>query len=301
MSKAQRNREQHARAKIVAQQMAARRAETRRRTLIVSGSVVVVLAVVVAFIIVKSLNHATPAQAASDARTTNVTVAQQITSVPASVLDSVGAGPTGTSAVSPLTTISTAPLTRNGKPEMLYVGAEYCPYCAAERWAMAVALSRFGTLSNLHFIRSTSTDTYSNTSTLTFYKSSYVSKYLAFHPVESYTVTNKVLQVPSAAEQALLSKYGQGSFPFVDIDGKYIVSGAQYLPTVLGSLATEDPKHFGLTWAAIAKDLQSASNPVAQSILGTANHITAAICKATNDQPSNVCTSAAVTAIGGGI
>ena|ERR1022692_3740580 len=298
MSKAQRNREQHARAKIVAQQMAARRAETRRRALIVSGSVVVVLAVVVAFIIVKSLNHATTAQAASDARTTNVTVAQQITSVPASVLDSVGAGP-GT--VDPLTKISSAPLRLNGKPEMLFIGAEYCPYCAAERWAMAVALSRFGTLSNLHFIRSTSNDVYSNTATLTFYKSSYVSKYLAFHPVESYTVTNKVLQTPTAAEQALLSKYGQGSFPFLDIDGEYVVSGTQYLPSVLGSLATEDPKHFGLTWAAIAKDLQSASNPVAQSILGTANHITAAICKATNDQPSNVCTSAAVTAIGGGI
>ena len=31
-------------------------------------------------------------------------------------------------------------MTLDGKsPAMLYYGAEYCPYCAAERWAMAVA------------------------------------------------------------------------------------------------------------------------------------------------------------------
>ena len=37
----------------------------------------------------------------------------------------------------------------DGKPEVLYVGAEYCPYCAAQRWALAVALSRFGTFTGL--------------------------------------------------------------------------------------------------------------------------------------------------------
>ena len=50
------------------------------------------------------------------------------------------------SGVSPLTATTGQPaLTSGGKPEILYVGAEYCPYCAAERWAMVVALSRFGT------------------------------------------------------------------------------------------------------------------------------------------------------------
>ena len=52
-------------------------------------------------------------------------------------------------ATSAPTTITGAPLTSGGKPEMLYIGAEYCPYCAAERWAMIVALSRFGTFSGL--------------------------------------------------------------------------------------------------------------------------------------------------------
>ena len=43
-------------------------------------------------------------------------------------------------------------LTADGKPLVLYVGAEYCPYCAAERCAMVQALSRFGTFSNLTFV-----------------------------------------------------------------------------------------------------------------------------------------------------
>ena len=66
------------------------------------------------------------------------------------------------------------------------MGAEYCPYCAAERWAMAVALSRFGTFSNLRLIHSSSADIYPNTPTLSFYKSSYTSKYVQFTPVEMF-------------------------------------------------------------------------------------------------------------------
>ena len=65
----------------------------------------------------------------------------KVTSVPAATLDQVGGG----TVTAPPTTISGAALTSGGKPEMLYIGAEYCPYCAAERWAMIVALSRFGT------------------------------------------------------------------------------------------------------------------------------------------------------------
>ena len=300
MGKAERTRQLHARERIAAQQAAARRAETRRRALIVGGSTLVVLAIVAGLVIFKLLQKPAPPAHPSAAKSL-AAVERQITSVPASVLDAVGAGPTGASAVTPLRPISGAPLTSGGKPEMLYVGAEYCPYCAAERWAMAVALSRFGTLSGVTFIRSDSNDVFSNTSTLTFYKSSYTSKYLTFVPVETTTVTKQPLQSPTAAQSALLNTYGGGSFPFIDVGGKYIVSGASYLPSVLGSLPQVSPTHFGLTWQQIAADMQNPSSPVAQAILGTANHITAAICKATNGQPGSVCTSKAVTAVGGSI
>ncbi len=296
MGKAQRNREANARQRIALAQAAARRAEARRRMWVAGGSAVAVVAIVAGLIVVRAITTHSPTINTTAA--SNRTVVSQITDVPATVLDKVGAG---SSAVSPLKPITSPPLTLHGKPEMLYIGAEYCPYCAAERWAMVVALSRFGTFSNLHFIHSTSNDVYSNTSTLTFYKSSYTSTYLTFRPLETFTVDNKPLQKPTSAEAALLQKYGQGSFPFVDIDGKYIVSGSQYLPSVLGTTSTTDPTHFGLTWAQIGKDLQDPSNPVAQAILGSANHITAAICSVTNDQPATVCKSTSVTSVGGNI
>jgi hypothetical protein len=301
MGKAERNRQQNARQRIAMQQIAAKRAETQRRAMIAGGSVLLVIVIVVGLVVVKALGHSSPALAGGTGTQTNASVVKQLTTVPATVLDKVGPGPTGTTAVAPLKSISDPPLTSGGKPEMLYVGAEYCPYCAAERWSMVVALSRFGTFSNLHFIHSTANDVYSNTSTLTFDKSSYTSKYLSFVPVEEFTVANKPLEKPTAAETGLLTKDGQGSFPFVDLDGKYIVSGSQYPPSVLGSTATTDPTHFGLTWSQIGSDLKNPNSLVTQAIIGSANHITAAICKVTNEQPSSVCKSTSVTSVGGDI
>lgn len=304
MGKAERTKTRNARERIAVQQAAARRTEMRRRALLAGGSVFVVIAVVVGLIVAKSLSGPAKAPPAK----TNAAVAAQLTSIPASVFDTVGAGPAGSNAVHPLDTISGPPLTANGKPEILYMGAEYCPFCGAERWAMVAALSRFGTFSGLTFIHSSSTDLYSNTATLSFYKSSYTSKYVTFTPVELETVTGTPLQTPSAAQSALIEKYDvpprvseKGAIPFVDLDNKYMIGGTQYLPSVLGTTYNPDSSHFGLSWSQIASDLQNPSSPVAQSVIGAANHITAAICKLTGGQPGSVCTSTAVTAVGSNI
>jgi hypothetical protein len=48
--------------------------------------------------------------------------------------------------------IAAAPLlTVNGKPTVVYLGAISCIYCAENRWAMALALSRFGIFQSLFF------------------------------------------------------------------------------------------------------------------------------------------------------
>jgi hypothetical protein len=270
--------------------------------MIAGGAALAVVAIVVALVVVKSLHGTPTAKAAKSASgQIDATIAAKITTVPATILDKVGPGPTGTAAVAPLKSISGPALTANGKPEMLYIGAEFCPFCAAERWAMVVALSRFGTFSSLHFIHSTPNDIYSNTSTLTFYKSTYTSKYLTFVPVETETVAEKPLQTLNSAQNALLTKYTQGSFPFVDVGGKYIVDGAQFQPSVLGTAQAQNPTNFGLTWQQIAADIQNSNSPVGQEIIGAANHITAAICQVTHGQPGNVCKSTSVTSVNGSI
>lgn len=289
MGKASRTKQDASRReRIAAQRAAQRRRETRNRLLMASGAVVVVVAVVVALVLVKVSSNNNKPKGVSNGPTGAAlsSVIHDTTSVPASTLEKVGAG----SVTTPPTSISGSPLTSGGKPEMFYYGAEYCPYCAFERWAMVVALSRFGTFSNLHTVHSSSSDVFANTPTWTFYKSTYTSKYLTFTPVEATTnVPDKSaplgyvpLQSPTSAQQALITKYNPNgaSFPWVNFGNKYQISGASVSPQVLA----------GKSWASIASSLKDASNPVAQAVNGTANYMTAAICKMTSNQPSNVCT-----------
>jgi hypothetical protein len=279
---------QSARDRVAAQRAQARRAETRRRALIVGTSLAVVLAVVLGLVIVR-LNHspARPGAAVSDAA-----VAQQVATVPPATFDAVGAG-TATG----LKSISGQPeLTMNGKPEVLYMGGEFCPYCAAERWAIAAALSRFGTLSGVQFIHSSPTDVYPSTPTLSFANARYTSKYVAFVPVELYSETPDTssptgyasLQQPTSQQAALINRYAGGSIPFVDIGNRYVASGTQFMPSALA----------GLSWAQVASAMHDPNSPIARDIDGAANMIAAAIAKLTHGQPAGVSASAGVTAAG---
>jgi Domain of unknown function (DUF929) len=287
--------------RLAAQRAAEQQAKARnRRLLLAGGAIVVVVAVVLGIVLGlsggngSSSGSAAGNTAAAPTGSALTSVLGQLTSVPASTLDQVGAG---TTAANP-TTITGPALTSAGKPEVLYIGAEYCPYCAAERWAMIVALNRFGTFSGLSPIRSAAKDGGGNaepfplTPTWTFAKSTYTSSYLTFTPVEGYTnIPDKatgfytVLQTPTAAQQALLNKYdaaNQGAIPFIDYGNKFMSVGASYNPAVLS----------GLTWSQIADDLHDPTSTVGKSVLGTANFATAAICSLTNDQPASACTAA---------
>jgi hypothetical protein len=290
------------RERIAAQRAADRRRQIRNRILIATSAVVVVVVVVVVFVVVAVTHNSSSISGKTSANgptgSALASVVKDTTTVPASTLASVGAG----SVTTPPSSISGTPLTSGGKPEMLYIGAEYCPYCAYERWGMVVALSRFGTFKGLSTTHSSSGDVFPNTSTWSFYKSSYTSQYVAFSSVEE--TTNQLasngqgyvpLQSPTAAQEALINKYdappyvssaNKGAIPFVYVGGKYLINGASVSPQVLQ----------GKSWASIASSLKDPSNAVAKAVDGTANYITAAICKTTNNQPSNVCT-ASVTAL----
>jgi hypothetical protein len=281
MGKAAQGKQQRtAREKLAAQRAAERRsAAARRRLLIMSGSVAVVIALVVGFIVVKS--NEKPAAAIKPE--TNAQIVRELGDVSPAKFDTVGVGN-----ASGLKAISGEPeLTKDGKPEVLFIGAEFCPWCAAERWAIATTLSRFGTLTATDLIHSSPDDSFPNTPTLSFVGSSYTSKYIAFVPVEWENEDRQVLQQPTAAELALWNKYSGNAFPFLDIANRYLLSeGAQYNP---GDLA-------GLTWSQVVADVQDPSSQVGKDIDGAANVLTAGLCKLTNGQPGNVCSSAGVKA-----
>jgi thiol-disulfide isomerase/thioredoxin len=185
---------------------------------------------------------------------------------------------------------------KDGKPIFLYVGGDYCPYCAAERWSLMVALSRFGTFNNVSLMQSSSSDVYPNTSTFSFHGASYSSQYLDFQGMETANRDQQAQDKLNSDQQAIFDKYDAppyigsqyaGSIPFLSVGNQYIEISAGFIPDQMQ----------GLTWQQIADKLNDPNNSVTQSIMANANYITAAICQVTDNKPANVCTAAPIPAI----
>ena len=261
-------------------------AARRKRIMLALAPVVAVIVIVAILVAVRVAGGSSKPKSGAAATTAAGQVTSAISNVPVSVLNTIGKG----SLITAPTAISGDALTADGKPRILFVGAEYCPYCAAERWAFAVALSRFGTLSGLGEVTSSPTDVYPSTATITFHDATYTSSYLSLTAKE--ILSNQVsgssyapLDTLSSTDESLFESVGGGSFPFIDIGGRYKISGASYDPQTLQ----------GKTQAQIASALSDPTSTIAKAINGTANVITAAICAITNNQPSAVCTSTGVT------
>ncbi len=214
------------------------------------------------------------------------------------VPDSVG-GAIGTGlAADALKNVSGAPFAINGKPAVLYVGADYCPYCAITRWGLVVALLRFGNFTGLKYMTSSPVDLAPSASTFTFYNSTYASSYIAFVGIE--TAGNRPvngsyvqLQSPNGTEEAILRKYDpSGGIPFLDFANESVQSGSSYGdPTIL----------VGRNWSSIADNLHNTSSVESMAIVGSANIFTAEICRADNNLPASVCAQAYIQAIEKGL
>jgi thiol-disulfide isomerase/thioredoxin len=228
-------------------------------------------------------------------QTGNVSQAvKDVTSVPESVFNQVGTGSLNSSQLPIAAVKNPTTLTGSGgKPEVLYMGGEYCPYCAADRWVMLSALSRFGTFSGVKYMFSSSTDVYPNTPTFTFANASFSSPYVDFVMVEMYSRTQPTngqpnLQQPTAEQQQLMSTYDSGGgIPFLLIGGKFVGS-TPYSPQDLA----------GKTQQQIASNLTDTSQTTTQDIIGNANLLTATICSITHGSPSTVCQSPGVQKAG---
>lgn len=277
---ARRRAEASTRERAAAARAAATRRGRRHRLFVVGGSAIGVLVLIGVFVAIGATSHPRGDTSRPDAP---VAVVDAVRDVPAATMTAVGAG---TSAGKPKAAGGPA-LTIGGHPEVLFIGAEFCPYCAAERWPLVQALSRFGTFSGLKTVHSASNDVYPNTATFSFYGATYRSDVVSFTGREVQTVDGKSLEQPTAAETTLWKKFtGQGSYPFLDIAGRYVFTTPSYDPGVLG----------GLTATEIASQLADPTSKVAKAVDGAANVLTAAICQATNNAPASVCTAPGVIA-----
>lgn len=264
------------------------------RSFILWGVMGLVGAALAAVVVVALTSNGTPGQTSPKlighvGEPVPASIMKDVTQIPYSVW-----GPVGTSAASPPQVIKVVKGTPSA-PNLLYIGAEWCPYCAAERWVLTSALSRFGTFSGMHLMQSSSSDVYPATKTLTFYKSQYHSAYI--HVSLNETAGNTpnasgnypTLDKLTPAEAAIQSTYDKppyvpttqqdNAIPFVLVGNKYLWLGAQYTPPTIG----------GLSWSQIASDMRHPTGSVGQTILAATNELTAAICATDHNQPGSVC------------
>ena len=262
--------------------------------------VVLILLIVVVLLVVKVTRgsttvHGPPVSLAP------LSVVRAVTGVPASAFDAVGA-PAPTTPGTALLSGQRA-LEVSGRPAVVYVGAEFCPYCAAERWVLVAALGRFGTFSHLGATTSAASEVFPGTPTFSFDGTTYRSRYVSFDAVEEYDDAPSAtvpagfgrLHTLSPLEWGLVRRYdtepvvpGSGTVPFVDVANRLVVSGAGvgFSPGVFQ----------GKTMAQVASDLVDPTRGDTQDVLGQANVLSAAICTATHGLPAPVCSSPGVEA-----
>ncbi len=225
-------------------------------------------------------------------------VVAELAKVPASVFDTVGATAPDTTLAAPAVLSGQPPLQSAGKPEVLYVGAEYCPFCGAERWPLIVALSRFGRFTGLKNMQSAPLSVFPGTQTFSFVGAGYASRYLAFSGVELYSDAVNArgsfarIDTLTPIQTLAVARYGgrpaagaaSGTYPFVDIGNRMVATTSAFSPAVLVKQSQ----------AAIAGGLSQADNPITQAVVASANQLTAGMCAVTRQQPATVCTSRGV-------
>jgi hypothetical protein len=270
------------------------------RRYVVLGLIVVVIILLGALIVIRDHNPQTT-NAVETVTPAPASTLAALEHIPASTMNAVGATPVA--AAGPIT-----PLTATGKPTtwrtaspsgvtrpvVFFYGAEFAPYAAAQRWAVIVALSRFGTFGPIGQMQSSSSIAFANTSTFTFWHATYTSKWVDLQTVERYSALNPTgasymtLQLPTARQALAVSTYDRtgSTFPLLDIANRYVLAGSSYSPAVLS----------GQSQSQIVGDLAIPTSPITQAIVASANEITATICAVTGQQPAATCHARGITA-----
>ena len=252
-----------------------KRQQTRRLTIIITV-VIIAISIAVGIYFVATANGASELDKKDGlpVSTQDLTSLQTVSDQPY--------GPAATSAMqSAVDNYGGTQFISNGKPVVVYVGAEYCPFCAVERWALIMALERFGNFTNLHY--TTSANDEGDYATFTFVGSSYTSNYIAFRGYEAEDRSQKPLQTVPANYSSVWSNQGNG-FPFLDFENTYLIKASVLpFPDIIG----------GKNWTAILNDI-STSDSVGLQIREAANLITGVICKITQGAPAAVCSASPI-------
>ena len=188
------------------------------------------------------------------------------------------------------------PLLDGGRPLVFFMGAEWCPFCASERWALVEATSRFGKWSGLGELSSRGgQDYFPSLPTYDLSGATYTSDYLSLRHKEVATVDGDPLQKLGSFEQRLVDGYDDaGSIPFLFAGGQ----SGRYTVELAFSPGLLEGQSFASLREGVAAD---APTPAVEAIDGQADAITALICKLDGGRPAGVCAKGSIPALETGI
>jgi thiol-disulfide isomerase/thioredoxin len=166
--------------------------------------------------------------------------------------------------------VSKDTMRRGGKLFVFFLGAEYCPYCAAERWAIVRSLQKFGQWEGLKQTISAARDEqYLNLPTYDFTKATYTSSHIEFVAREIKDREFKPLQKPLKTEEKLLRKFNpKKEIPFLLIGGRFMQIGSGFPPKIF----------IGHTFRQTETELKKAESEIRKTIDEEANIISALLC-----------------------
>jgi hypothetical protein len=174
---------------------------------------------------------------------------------------------------------SGTPLDDGGKAVVLFISGDYCPYCAAERWALVMALMRFGNFSSLSYTYSGSNIEFPNSPSFSFANYSYSSQYLSLQAYEFEDRNgNPLVGVPANYTTIWQGPPSMGTVPFLDIGNVYALRGTQFSPSLLA----------GMTQQQVVQSILSGDS-LGKAVMAAADGITSALCNATHGSQGSVC------------
>ncbi len=225
-------------------------------------------------------------------------VLSALASVPRATFDAVGGTPPPSVAMVPPTVVrDQPPLTADGKPEVLYVGSDFCPFCAAERWPLVVALSRFGHFGLLHNTQSAPASVFPSIQTFTFTGTSYSSRYLT---LTGRRALLRTAPMPTGSFTRIAALHRSAACPDRPVPERRLDRSRYRAPTRSWTSGTRrsPPRRPSAPACSCtcprppsSGDLAAAQGPAGQAIVAAANQLSAGICLATGQQPVRVCAS----------
>ncbi len=166
--------------------------------------------------------------------------------------------------------ISKDTMRRSGKLFVFFMGTEYCPHCAAERWAIVRSLQKFGQWEGLKQTISAGRDEpFLNLPTYDFTKATYTSPHIEFVARETKDREFKPLQKLLKTEEKLVRKFNpKKEIPFLLIAGRFMQIGAGFTPKIL----------IGHTFRQTETELKRGESEIRKVIDDEANVISALLC-----------------------